>query len=87
MKGLVMPELPSEEVVKAHNLAGCVPYCSWCVHCVRGCAVDKYHRRGNGGEDRRADGVSIDYMHLARKKKMKWLGTKLLEPLKNLVIK
>ena len=45
VQGIILPELPSEQEVRLHGLRGHVPYRSWCIHCVRGCAVDKQHKR------------------------------------------
>ena len=63
VKGIPMPELPSEREVTEHNDSGHVPFRSWCMHCVKGRATNRQHMHQETEEDTKT-AVMIDYMYM-----------------------
>ena len=64
---LPQPRLPSRREVQEHELTH-FPYCSWCVHCVRGAGrSDAHRRRARQDEEEREQHMttwSIDYVFM-----------------------
>ena len=64
-KGFTLPKMPEWEVIENHNLTH-VPFRDWCVHCIRGRAVNLAHCT-KCKEQQEAPVISMDYMWMKGK--------------------
>ena len=60
---LPRPELPSDEMVRRHNLTH-TPYADWCRYCVIGRGQESHHRRSQNEIDDATPVLAMDYCFL-----------------------
>ena len=66
-----IPERPSEEELRRHNLTH-LPYASWCPHCVAGRGVDdKHEKKSEESKKKVKPVVQFDFMFLRSEKDKK----------------